>query len=94
MLTVICVAVLGVSLSGCFTLRHQVGSGPAGNTQVAETQWYALWGLIPLGKVDSKALAGDATNYSIVSEVTPLDWIINVFTSYVTIYRQTVTVTK
>jgi hypothetical protein len=91
---VVCIAVLGVSLSGCYTLKHEVGTGAAGGASVSETQWYVLWGLVPLGKVDSKAMAGGAANYTVVSEHTFVDILVTIITQYVSVVRQTVTVTK
>jgi len=92
--TVLCVAVLSVSLSGCYTLKHEVGTGAAGGASVSETQWYAIWGLLPLGSVNSKAMAGGAANYTVESQHTFIDVLISAFTSYISVVRQTVTVTK
>jgi hypothetical protein len=55
---------------------------------------YALWGLVPINEVDSKAMAGGASNYTIKSKVKFVDYVISAFTSAVTINVQTVSVLK
>jgi len=90
----LCLAIFAIPLSGCFSLRHNVGSGSQGGTQVSEKQWYLLWGLVPLNNVNSQTMAGGANNYTVDSGVSVVDFVINFFTQYVTIYCQTVTVTK
>lgn len=79
---------------GCYTMVHQVGNGPAGSDKQTARQWYILWGLVPLNHVDSHAMAAGAENYQIQTQLTTTDFIINIFTGYVTVYSQTVTVTK
>ena len=79
---------------GCAAHTHKVGNGAQGNDIMEARQWYALWGLVPLNDVDTNAMAGDAANYEIVTEVTLIDAIINVFTGSVTVYSRSVTVAK
>ena len=43
---------------------------------------------------DHEAAAAGATDYTVVSEFTPLDCVINFFTSFVTVYRKTITIEK
>jgi PBP1b-binding outer membrane lipoprotein LpoB len=81
-------------LSSCMTLTHVVGNGGSSGVATEQKQWYALWGLVPINQVDSKAMAGGATNYTIKSQVKFLDYVISAFTSIVTINLQTVSVTK
>jgi hypothetical protein len=80
--------------TGCYTLTHQVGDGAQSSQTETSRQWYVLWGLVPLNDVDSKDMAGDAEDYTITSQITPLDFIINIFTGWVTVYSQTVKVEK
>ncbi|MBS3806051.1 MAG: hypothetical protein KGY60_00980 [Bacteroidales bacterium] len=80
--------------ASCATHVHTVGSGAQGNTSMEERQWFVLWGLVPLNDVDSREMAGDAQNYTITTEQAPLDVIINIFTTYVTVVSRTVTVEK
>ncbi len=78
----------------CYTLNHTVGAGAKGGLEKSERQWYALFGLVPLGKLDSKTLAGDAKDYSVQTQWTPIDILINLVTGLVTITSRTVTVTQ
>ena len=86
--------VLLSTFAGCFTMNHVVGSGAQTGVVQTERQWYALWGLVPINTVDSKAMAGGASNYTVKTEYTPLDFIINIFTSIVSIESMTVEVRK
>ena len=88
------VIVLCFSLMGCWTFQHQVGSGAATGVKVEKKQWFILWGLVPLNEVDSKAMAGGAENYTVQTQQSFVDVVIGVVTGWVTIYPQTVTVTK
>ena len=62
---------LGIMLSSCNATMHTVGSGGKGDCKsvgqydVKKKQWYLFWGLLPLNKVDSKELVGDAQNYTV-----------------------------
>jgi hypothetical protein len=95
-----CVRVLAVAaslavLSGCLTLVHTVGKGPRARPERVEaSQWYALGGLIPMDVVDSKRLAGGATDYRVTTTFTFLDVVIDFFTSFVGFLRQTIIVEK
>lgn len=53
-----------------------------------------LWGLVPLNTVDSKAMAGGASDYTVKSEVSFVDGTITMFASIVTVRVQSVTVQK
>jgi hypothetical protein len=81
-------------IAGCFTLNHVVGDGAKGNTVVDARQWYILWGLVPLNTVDSKTMAGGVKDYTVKSQHTVLDFVMNIFTGFVTVYSQTVEVRK
>jgi Bor protein len=85
--------IAALSLSSCYTMTHQVGSGGTGVPQ-SDQQWWILGGLVPLNHVDSHAIAGNATNYTVTTQFKPLDVIISLFTGFVTIYVQTVEVQK
>jgi hypothetical protein len=87
-------AMVVIMFSSCFTLTHTVGSGGNGGEKIEKRAWYILWGLVPLNTVESKAMAGNATNYTVTSSRTALDVIINIFTGIVTVGSQTVTVQK
>lgn len=80
--------------SGCAGHIHMVGDGGDGSETVEQRQWYVLWGLVPINNVDSAEMADGATDYTIDTEQSALDVIINIFTGIVSVYSRTVTVTK
>ncbi len=80
--------------SGCSAHIHVVGDGGDGSETVEKRQWYVLWGLVPINDVDSAELADGAADYTIETENSFLDGIINIFTGVVSVYSRTVTVTK
>ena len=94
----LCMAFLALPMSGCMTLNHTVGTGGTGDRAVAsQQQWYILWGLVPLGKVDGGELAkskGVTNNYTVKSQISFVDGLVNILTGIVTVYHQTVTVEK
>ncbi len=83
-----------IALVGCSANIHQVGKGAQGSEVVEARQWYILFGLAPLNEVDTNQMAGDAVDYEIKTEQGALDIIMNMFTSAITVYSRTVTVTK
>ena len=83
-----------VALVGCSANIHQVGKGAQGNEVIEARQWYILFGLAPLNEVDTNQMAGDAVDYEIKTEQSALDIIFNMFTSAISVYSRTVTVTK
>jgi hypothetical protein len=89
---IIASALIVSSLSSCMTTEHIVGQGPQGPQTTEERQWYILWGLVPLNKVDSKTMAGDKEDYKITTQYTPLDVVLNIVTGFATVYSQTVEV--
>ncbi|MCK5051393.1 MAG: hypothetical protein KAS53_06635 [Candidatus Cloacimonetes bacterium] len=90
----IIVLVVLIAIVGCSANIHQVGKGAQGNQVIEARQWYILFGLAPLNVVDTNQMAGDAVDYEIKTEQSALDIIFNIFTSSVTVYSRTVTVTK
>ena len=61
--------------------------------------WYALWGLVPISDTDieksliePRTVGGAVQNLSIKSEITAMNWLVNLFTGIVTMGAQTVTV--
>ena len=89
------VAVMALTSAGCFVQRHDVGAGATAGEEREFNQWFVLWGLVPITQVedDAEQFAG-ATDYTVVSEFTPIDCLINIFTSFVTVYRKTITIEK
>ncbi|MBC8415916.1 MAG: hypothetical protein ISS80_04090 [Candidatus Cloacimonetes bacterium] len=92
--TIIIMLVTLFALIGCATHIHTIGKGAQGGQMIETRQWYALWGLVPLNEVDTHAIAGDVTDYEIKTEQNALDIILNIFTSAISVYSRTVTVTK
>lgn len=92
--TIAMIVLCAFLFTGCFTMNHKVGSGAEGNTSIEERQWYVLFGLVPINDVDSHTMAGGATNYDVVTEATPVDVIIGIFTGLVSVQPVTVKVTK
>ena len=88
-------ALLAVALlAGCSAHTHMIGTGASGFDETQERQWYILWGLVPLNDVDSAAMAGGATDYTIHTKVSFIDILIGIVATYVTVSSRTVTVTK
>jgi len=83
-----------LSLVGCFTNVHTIGTGAQSNTSTSKKQWYFLFGLVPLGSVDTHQMAAGATDYEVKTQHTFVDVIIGIVTGFVTIYPKTVTVKK
>ena len=83
-----------VTVSGCFTVTHTVGKGPRTHEVVEGSLWYALGGLIPIDPIDSKTLAGGATDYRVTTTFTFLDIVIDTFTSFLGFIKQTIIVEK
>jgi hypothetical protein len=81
-------------LAGCAAHTHKVGAGARGFDKTEDRQWYILWGLVPLNDIDSATMAGEATDYTVYTEVSAIDFFINIVTSIVTVNARTVTVTK
>lgn len=78
---------------GCAAHTHVVGDGGQ-EMQVNARQWYILWGLVPLNKVDTKEMAAGAENYTVYTRHNFLDFLISIPASLVTINSRTVSVTK
>ena len=79
---------------GCASHTHVVGNGAQGTDMIESRQWYVLWGMVPINDVDTQAMAGEATDYEIITEVNLLDAVINAIVGNVSIYCRTVTVRK
>lgn len=89
------VLILGVLfLIGCATHIHKVGNGAQGNEMMIQRQWYVLFGLVPINIVDTNAMAGGATDYEIITQHTPIDIVINMFTGVISVNSRTVAVRK
>lgn len=92
--TIMLIAVLSLSMVGCYMFEHQVGKGAQTGMKVEKKQWFILWGLVPINQVDSQAMAKGASDYTVKTEMSPVDVVVSIVTSWITVYPQTVTVTK
>ncbi len=63
-------------LAACSTHTHVIGNGPSTGVVEEARQWYALFGLVKLNKVDTGAMVGDATDYQIEDGVFFMDGLI------------------
>jgi hypothetical protein len=89
------VLILGIFVViGCSTHIHKVGNGAQGNDMMIQRQWYVLFGLVPINIVDTNAMAGGATDYEIITQHTPIDIVINLFTGVISVNSRTVAVRK
>ena len=81
-------------MMGCAAHTHLIGKGAQGDNVTEGRQWYILFGLVPLNNIDSHDMAADADDYTIKTEQSVLDVIMNMFTGIVTVNSRTVTVTR
>ena len=88
------IAVCSVMLTSCYAISHTVGKGGSGGELIEKKQWYALWGLIPINHVDSKAMAGSTTDYTVTTQMSFIDLVIGIFTGIITLHPTTVSVQK
>ena len=91
---VILVVFFMVYAAGCSTNVHFVGTGGKNATTVEARQWYMLWGLVPINTVDTRAMAGDTSNYTIKTQASFLDVVISVVAGFATINCRSVSVIK
>ena len=92
--TLLCALALTSALTGCYTMNHRVGNGAQGSSETEKRQWFALWGLVPLGEVDSQKLANGAAHYDVETQMSAIDFLLNLVTGFVTITSRTITVTR
>lgn len=91
---VVVLAAMLLVLIGCAAHTHIVGNGAQTGAMEEQRQWYVLWGLVPINEVNTDVMAAGATDYTIKTEQSALDVVINIFTTWVSVNSRTVTVTK
>ncbi len=91
---IVFVSLITLLLSSCCSAVYIAGSGASKSVVTHKKQWYALWGLVRMNKVSPQVLAGDAKNYTVKTEFGFGDMLTNVFTSIISLERETVTVIK
>ena len=89
----VCALTLSVT-TGCYSMHHSVGKGAQGSAETSKRQWFALWGLVPITDSDSQDLAGEAEDYTVKTEFSIVNILLNLVTTWVTITSQDMTVTK
>jgi hypothetical protein len=80
-----------VTVFGCATINvtgnnaKLVQSGKEG-TKIAEKRvWYALWGLVPISNNTTDDVVPANSTVRVETKITPLDFLISIFTGLVTI---------
>tara|TARA_B100000963_G_scaffold225651_1_gene196831 strand:- start:109 stop:393 length:285 start_codon:yes stop_codon:yes gene_type:complete len=79
-------------VSACTTHTHIVGNGAQGNVEVSKRQLWVI-SLVPINDVDTRKMAGGATDYEIQTQVDFIDIIVSGLTSGIVSSRN-VTVKK
>lgn len=79
-------------ISACTTHTHIVGNGAQGTAEVSKRQLWVV-SLVPINDVDTRSMAGGATDYEIQTQVDFIDVIISGLTSSLITSRK-VTVKK
>jgi hypothetical protein len=79
---------------GCYTMKHTVGTGPQTGVKSSDRQWFILFGLVPLGRTDSKDVAGGSENYRVTTKFGVVDILLNIFTGLLTIESRTIIVER
>ena len=88
------VLVVAVLASGCFTTVNTVGDGPHGGEVTVHRSWYAAWGFLPMGRLDSRTVVGGADHYRVTSSFRTADVFFNIFTGFFGFFRRTTIVEK
>ena len=87
------VLLLGFLVSACTTHQHIVGNGSQTGVENSKRQLWLIFGLVPLNDVDTRDMAGNASDYEITTKATFIDALISGVT-YNAIKSRTVTVRK
>jgi len=93
LVSLILMGAFALSVSSCMVQQHIVGNGGKGVVSESTKQWYVLWGLVPINKIDEKAMIGGANDYTIRTSTEFIDGLISGILSGLVMAR-TVTVTK
>jgi len=76
----------------CVGHQHTVGLGPTGTGVAQQRQYYALFGFWQINEVDSQRLAADLTSYSIDTQFSFVDLLLQPLLLPFTMTSRTVTV--
>ncbi|WP_372369200.1 hypothetical protein [Candidatus Uabimicrobium sp. HlEnr_7] len=85
-----------ILISGCFSSRTIVGQGVHKTIKEEYTQWYVLWGILPMGKAGSGIqLNEDIVDARVYVRFTAWDSLFNIFIGpFTSVGRNTVTIEK
>jgi len=78
-ITIIVLNVILLTLMACATHTHDVGKGAQGNVVKKGRQLWVI-NLVPINQVDTAAMAGDAADYTIETQVDFIDILVTVLT--------------
>ena len=78
-ITIIVLSVLFITLMACATHTHDVGKGAQGDVVKKGRQLWVI-NLVPINQVDTAAMAGDATDYTIETQVDFIDILVTALT--------------
>ena len=93
-LSVLIIRVFLFTISGCVAQSFVVGNGAKGNHVEDARQWYILYGLVPINKIDTNEMAKGSNDYTINTENSFVDIIISAVAGIVTVSCRSVSVTK
>tara|TARA_Y100001970_G_C14151401_1_gene812900 strand:+ start:1178 stop:1462 length:285 start_codon:yes stop_codon:yes gene_type:complete len=79
-LTILLSSLLLFTFMACATHTHKVGNGAQGDTVKKARQLWVI-ALVPINDVDTAEMAGDATDFTIETQVDFIDMIVQAFTS-------------
>lgn len=84
---------IAIMMTSCYTFTATVGNGPQTGTKIVAHNHYLIEGLAPISTANTKALAGDAKDYSITVSHSFVDGLLSLITGG--LYTPTtVTITK
>ena len=84
---------VAIMMTSCYTFTATVGKGPQSGTKIVAHNHYLIEGLAPISTANTKALVGDAKDYSITISHSFIDGLLSLITGG--LYTPTtVTITK
>jgi hypothetical protein len=98
LVSLILLVAVTVSIAGCFTIRvggkAELAPSSEEGTKIAHKRcWYALWGLVPIGDNSTDSIIPEsAKKVRMETKYTVPDFLINIFTIFLTIETFTVEV--
>ncbi len=80
-------------LPACQSVYHTVGAGATGGETASTSQWYAFWGLLPIGGApDVRDLVDDRANYTAYDGFGFADVVLSTVAFPVSFCRKTISV--